>query len=76
MEKEFPILYDLILSTALEWPSLSHSLTVGWLPDKKLVKYSNDIDYSIQRLILSTHTNNTDQNHLIIAQVKLPTIDP
>eukprot|EP01083_Nonionella_stella_P079799 219072_1 len=71
-KKNSPFLYDLILSTALEWTSL----TVEWLPDKKLVKDSNDIDYSIQRLILSTHTNNTDENYLVIAQVKLPTIDP
>jgi len=70
-KKNSPFLYDLVLSSALEWPSL----TVEWLPDKKCVK-DNDIDYSIQRLVLSTNTNDTEQNYLTIGQVKLPTVDP
>eukprot|EP01084_Bolivina_argentea_P073128 132711_1 len=71
-KKNCPFLYDIMLSSALEWPSL----TVEWLPDKKLIVDNNDIDYSIERLILGTHTNESDQDYLMIAEVKLPTIDP
>ena len=71
-KKNSPFLYDLVLSSSLNWPSL----TIEWLPDKKLQRDSNDIDYSIQRLILSTHTNGTEQDYLMIAEVKLPTVDP
>jgi len=72
-KKNSPFLYDLILSSALEWPSL----TVEWLPDKKKISDSNEnIAYSIQRLLLATHTNDTEQDYLIFAEVKLPTISP
>jgi len=36
----------------------------------------NDMDYSIQRLVLSTNTNDTEQNYLLLGEVKLPTVDP
>jgi len=68
-KKNSPYLYDLVLSSALEWPSL----TIEWLPDKKTVH--DTIDYSVQRLVLATHTNDTEQDYLMIAQVKLPTVD-
>jgi len=71
-KKNSPFLYDLVLSSALDWPSL----TVEWLPDKKTVTDTNDIPYSIQRLILSTHTSDTEQDYLMFAEVKLPSIDP
>eukprot|EP01104_Vermistella_antarctica_P008884 TRINITY_DN2264_c0_g2_i1.p1 TRINITY_DN2264_c0_g2~~TRINITY_DN2264_c0_g2_i1.p1 ORF type:complete len:437 (+),score=88.88 TRINITY_DN2264_c0_g2_i1:36-1313(+) len=64
-KKNTPFLYDLIMTHALEWPSL----TCEWLPDKK--KESGK-DYSIQRLILGTHTSESEQNHLMIARVRLP----
>ena len=77
-KKNAPFLYDTVVSTALEWPSL----TVQWLPDK----YQPDgKDYTIQRIILGTHTSGeettttngttvtqTPQNHLMIAEVRLP----
>ena len=69
-KKNSPFLYDMVMSSALEWPSL----TVQWFPTKKLIKDDN-MDYSIQKLILGTHTSNNDTNYLIIAEVKLPTID-
>jgi len=69
-KKNSPFLYDLILSSALEWPSL----TVQWLPDKKTVK-DETLDYSIQRLILGTHTNDNEPNYLMIAEVRLPIPD-
>eukprot|EP01084_Bolivina_argentea_P057432 104924_1 len=71
-KKNSPFLYDLVLSSALEWPSLS----VEWLPDKKVIHDTNDIDYSIQRLVIATHTNETEQDYLMIAEARLPTIDP
>lgn len=67
-KKNTPFLYDLVVTHALEWPSL----TVQWLPDKVTVP---DRDYSTQRVILGTHTSENEQNHLIIAEVELPLED-
>ena len=69
-KKNSPFLYDIIMSSALEWPSL----TVQWLPTKKIIK-DNNMDYSIQKLILGTHTSNNNLNYLIIAEIRLPTIN-
>ncbi len=67
-KKNTPFLYDLVITHALEWPSL----TVQWLPDKTTPAGK---DYSIQRLILGTHTSDAEQNYLMIAEVKLPLDD-
>jgi len=67
-KKNTPFLYDLVLTHALEWPSL----TVQWLPDKRVPPNK---DYSIHRLILGTHTNEGDQNYLMIAEARLPLED-
>ncbi|KAI5296008.1 Histone acetyltransferase type B subunit 2 [Ascosphaera acerosa] len=64
-KKNAPFLYDMILSTALEWPTL----TTQWLPDKQEVPGK---PYSTHRLLLGTHTSNGAQNYLQIAQVQLP----
>ena len=32
-------------------------------------------DYTVQRLVLGTHTSDNDQNYLQIAEVKMPTMD-
>ncbi|KAI5287051.1 Histone acetyltransferase type B subunit 2 [Ascosphaera aggregata] len=64
-KKNAPFLYDMILSTALEWPTL----TTQWLPDKQEVPGKL---YSTHRLLLGTHTSNGAQNYLQIAQVQLP----
>eukprot|EP01137_Pigoraptor_chileana_P025001 Opistho-2@93833 len=66
-KKNTPFLYDLVITHSLEWPSL----TVQWLPD---VEQPEGKDFAIHRLILGTHTSD-EQNHLMIAQVKLPTED-
>ncbi|KAI9890337.1 MAG: Histone acetyltransferase type B subunit 2 [Vezdaea aestivalis] len=64
-KKNAPYLYDLMLSTALEWPTL----TTQWFPDKQ----SNpENPYSVQRLLLGTHTSSEAPNYLQIAEVKLP----
>ena len=63
-KKNTPFLYDLVMTHALEWPSL----TTQWLPD---VTRPDGKDYSVHRLILGTHTSD-EQNHLLIASVQLP----
>eukprot|EP00808_Paulinella_micropora_P010898 g53579.t1 len=64
-KKNTPFLYDIVMTHALEWPSL----TVQWLPDKVTPQGK---DYSIQRMILGTHTSEGEPNHLMIAEVRLP----
>ena len=48
-KKNTPFLYDLVMTHALEWPSL----TAQWLPD---VTRPEGKDYSVHRLLLGTHT--------------------
>eukprot|EP01027_Heterolobosea_sp_BB2_P023741 GEZU01035723.1.p1 GENE.GEZU01035723.1~~GEZU01035723.1.p1 ORF type:complete len:463 (-),score=143.98 GEZU01035723.1:116-1504(-) len=64
-KKNTPFLYDLVMTHALEWPSL----TVQWLPDKKTMP---EKECSVQRVILGTHTSQSEQNYLMIAEVRLP----
>ncbi|CAJ0585181.1 unnamed protein product, partial [Mesorhabditis spiculigera] len=66
-QRNTPVLYDIVMSHALEWPSL----TAQWLPD---VIKSDSPDYTVHRLILGTHTSD-EQNHLVIARVRIPTED-
>jgi WD40 repeat protein len=68
-KKNTPFLYDLVMTHALEWPSL----TAQWLPD--VTQAAGDKDYEIHRLILGTHTSAEEQNHLIISDVHLPKDD-
>ena len=67
-KKNTPFLYDIVLTHALEWPSL----TVQWMPDKRTPAGK---DYSVQRLILGTHTNDGEQNYLMLGEVHLPLED-
>jgi histone-binding protein RBBP4 len=61
-----PFLYDLVLSHALEWPSL----TVEWLPDVRVLDAKKE--YQTQRCVLGTHTSESEQNFLLLADVKMP----
>ncbi|VDO93048.1 unnamed protein product [Soboliphyme baturini] len=63
-KKNAPFLYDLIMTHALEWPSL----TVQWLPD---VTKSEGKGYATHRLILGTHTSE-EQNFVAVVGVQLP----
>ena len=58
-KKNTPFLYDLLITHALEWPSL----TVQWLVGKEL---SPSKDYNTQKLILYiiilTNSSNIDNN--------------
>eukprot|EP00301_Raphidiophrys_heterophryoidea_P004776 c12051_g1_i3.p1 GENE.c12051_g1_i3~~c12051_g1_i3.p1 ORF type:complete len:372 (+),score=92.06 c12051_g1_i3:168-1283(+) len=67
-KKNTPFLYDVVVSHALEWPSLS----IQWMPDKKAVP---DKDYVEYRLLLGTHTSDNEQNFLLLAHVHLPSED-
>lgn len=61
-KKNTPFLYDLVMTHALEWPSL----TTQWLPE--VIKPSGK-DISIHKMLLGTHTSNSEQNYLMIAEV-------
>jgi hypothetical protein len=61
-KKNSPFLYDLVVTHALEWPSL----TCQWLPDKRAVAGK---DHSIHRLVLGTHTTDGEQNYLCVRRV-------
>ena len=64
-KKNTPFLYDMVMTHALEWPSL----TVQWLPE---VKRSADGESNIHKLLLGTHTSNSEPNYLMVADVTLP----
>ncbi|KAI8909109.1 WD40-repeat-containing domain protein [Gorgonomyces haynaldii] len=62
-KKNSPFLYDLVVTHALEWPTL----TVQWFPDVEQEK-----DHQIQRLLMGTHTSEGAQNYLQIVHIQLP----
>ncbi|KAA8492986.1 Histone-binding protein RBBP4 [Porphyridium purpureum] len=64
-KKNTPFLYDLVITKGLEWPSL----TCQWLPHKNT---TTGMDYSVQQLLLGTHTSDEEQNSLMVAEVRLP----
>lgn len=64
-KKNSPFLYDMILSTALEWPTL----TTQWFPD---VKEPEGKNHRVHRLLLGTHTATGTSNYLQIAEVEIP----
>ncbi|KAK0481492.1 WD40 repeat-like protein [Armillaria novae-zelandiae] len=67
-EKNAPYLYDLVITHALDWPSL----TCQWFPDKESPPNK---PYSIHRLLLGTHTSGQAQDYLQIATVSIPKRD-
>lgn len=64
-KKNTPFLYDIVMTHALEWPSL----TAQWLPD---VVRSDSRDCSIHKILLGTHTSSNEPNYLMVADVLLP----
>ncbi|KAK4491455.1 hypothetical protein RD792_002205, partial [Penstemon davidsonii] len=64
-KKNTPLLYDLVVCHALEWPSL----TVQWLPSPPP---SEGGDLSVHKLILGTHTSDDAPNFLMVANASLP----
>jgi histone-binding protein RBBP4 len=64
-KKNTPFLYDLVLTHALEWPSL----TCEFLPTVQ----NNDGDcYKTHKLLFGTHTSTGNDNFLLVANVNLP----
>lgn len=63
-KKNAPFLYDVMITHALEWPSL----TVEWLPND--ISRPADRDVSIHKMVLGTHTSDGEQNYLMIAEVR------
>ncbi|KAJ3137280.1 CCR4-Not complex caf1 ribonuclease subunit Caf1 [Geranomyces variabilis] len=64
-KKNSPFLYDTVITHALEWPTL----TAQWLPD---IERPEGKDYTVQRLLIGTHTSDSEQNYLQIARVQIP----
>ncbi|CAG9329603.1 unnamed protein product [Blepharisma stoltei] len=64
-KKNCPFLYDALITHVLEWPSLS----VDWLPSKES---RSNCDYTVQKLVIGSHTSKAEQEQLIVASVKLP----
>jgi histone-binding protein RBBP4 len=64
-KKNAPYLYDLVITHALDWPSL----TCQWFPDKQSPP---DKNYSIHRILLGTHTSGQSPDYLKIATVHIP----
>lgn len=64
-KKNTPFLYDLVMTHALEWPSL----TIQWLPESQKLL---DREVSSHKLLLGTHTSNEEPNYLMVAEVLLP----
>jgi len=63
-KKNTPCLYDMIVTNALTWPTL----TVEFF--RNIVQES---DHNIYKLLIGTHTSGTEQESLIIGEIKLPT---
>lgn len=88
-KKNVPFLYDVVVTHALEWPSL----TSQWLPVRNrqvsgvssapgpptrnalLLRSVAGGDYAEHQLLIGTHTSGAEPNHLCIATVRLPTED-
>lgn len=62
-KKNTPFLYDCVVTTALEWPSL----TVQWLPDYR--KAASDKECSTHKVLLGTQSDGSDPNYIMIAEV-------
>lgn len=67
-KKNAPYLYDVVITHALDWPSL----TCQWFPDKETPANK---PYTTHRLLLGTHTSGQAQDYLQIATVQLPKRD-
>ncbi|THH33170.1 hypothetical protein EUX98_g1021 [Antrodiella citrinella] len=67
-KKNAPYLYDVVITHALDWPSL----TCQWFPDKESPPNK---PYTVHRLLLGTHTSGQAQDYLQIAQIQLPKAD-
>ena len=67
-KKNTPFMYDFVITHALDCPSP----TVQWLPDRVEPPGKG---YSVQKLILGTHSYGSEPDYLMLAQVHLPLED-
>ncbi|KAK4258484.1 hypothetical protein QN277_004927 [Acacia crassicarpa] len=65
-KKNTPILYDLVVSHPLQWPSL----TVHWVPSSP--QPHPHPSFNLHKLLLGTHTSEGVPNFLMIAEAALP----
>lgn len=83
-KKNAPYLYDVVITHALDWPSL----TCQWFPDKELYDSPSHLTdnlpihcrpankpFTTHRLLLGTHTSGQAQDYLQIATVQIPKRD-
>ncbi|MES1917496.1 MAG: hypothetical protein MHM6MM_009211, partial [Cercozoa sp. M6MM] len=68
--KHAPLLYDLLLSHVLEWPSLS----VDWVPLKGHAPHGES-DCTRHRCMLGTQTDQDTENSVLIYDVLLPGLE-
>jgi histone-binding protein RBBP4 len=64
-KKNCPFLYDVVVTHALEWPSL----TCNWLPEPFVDEEKHTV---VRSLVLGTHGSEGAQNSLLLANVTLP----
>nr|WOE55163.1 PhM00029.1 [Neoporphyra haitanensis] len=74
-KKNTPFLYDLVITKALDWPSL----TVQWLPGRPGGSGGDDdhpqgAPYVMRHLLIGTHTAADDPNYLKVSSVRLPSV--
>lgn len=67
-KKNAPLLYEVIVTHELEWPTL----TVQWFPD---VVVTEGKKKSVHRVLLGTNTSGEDANYLQLASIHLPIQD-
>ncbi|KZV99251.1 WD40 repeat-like protein [Exidia glandulosa HHB12029] len=66
-KKNAPFLYDVVVTHASDWPSL----TVQWFPDTEAASDSSK-PYTTHRLLTGTHTSGQSQEYVQIVTVHLP----
>ncbi|ANB13457.1 Hat2p [Sugiyamaella lignohabitans] len=65
-KKQSPFLYDVLVTRALEWPTL----TVQWLPETSQSDF-----FTTSSLLLGTHTSQNDHDFVEVAKVDIPKSD-
>ncbi|SAM02560.1 hypothetical protein [Absidia glauca] len=66
-KKTAPVLYDVVVTQNLTWPTL----TCQWLPE-----LSRDHGYTSQGLLIGTNTNDEETNYTQFLSVDIPQADP
>lgn len=66
-KKNAPFFYDTLFTHALVWPTL----TVEWLP--KRISLAMNKDFTIQKLLIGTHTSENEPNFLETLSLQFPT---